>query len=427
MDSIRMIHPRTSVSPGNRQERTIARTRVLVETGNALISLNRSHYNFCEIFMPDWLQGTAFTDFGSMVEANTVEWLQSVTRVPVEKLQILVNQALHAPELITARYTIHQIPKKSGGMRTIEAPDDVLKEVQRAILHYAVAPAKWWTNQTTGFVEGKSICTNAELHADENSDRYTASKRWLLKMDLKDFFPSITLNQILYALWTELGDFKVILGSYPELETDTSFYRAPHKYGFIWKRSRRAAPGPSRLMKAKELSIWLGLMYLCVLDERLPQGAPTSPALSNLVYKPVDIALMKISECRPEVVYTRYADDLIVTAADTSALFMMKNKIQHVIERIPGAIINPKKTTVLRHGRPMRVTGININHVPSVSRVKRDQIRRRLFLISKKGEVTFADKSELNGHRAFMRGVDHQGWDARCENLFQLMLTLPTR
>lgn len=394
----------------------------------------RSSLRAISLYMSDHPE---YTSPSAAIFENTVQWLQLTTSLPEVDIRETVRQALYDPDAITERYKVYRIPKKDGGVRVIEAPDITLKTIQRAILHYALDPARLRSPKAMGFVPHRSIITNAIQHQDWNSNRETATGRYMLKMDMKDFFPSITLNQLLAQWDSRLRRTAGMLSNgallwnadrYPG-SVQEIVKRIPNgDYGFVWNISNPARyPHARDLIVAQDLITWLGLLYLCVLDDRLPQGAPTSPALSNAVYAPVDAAIANVihNQHREDIVYTRYADDIIITAGSVMDICRLKAVAQAIIGKVPNAVINPKKTHILRHGHPMRVTGININHVPSISRTKRDGIRQRLFIINKEGKVTDKDKSELIGHRAFMRKVDMLGWDARCEILFQKMLELP--
>jgi RNA-directed DNA polymerase len=152
-----------------------------------------------------------------------------------------------------ARFTI---PKRRGGVRTIEAPGEKLKALQRRILHKLLNPLAL-PEAATGFVRGRSVVDNARPHV---------GMAVVINLDLADFFTSISEQRVV-DLFQALG----------------------------WD-----------LEAAKILA------RICTSDGRLPQGAPTSPALSNLVCRKLDARLEALAE-KLKGHYTRYADDITVS------------------------------------------------------------------------------------------------------------------
>jgi RNA-directed DNA polymerase len=150
-------------------------------------------------------------------------------------------------------YTRFTIPKRRGGTRTIDAPGDTLKALQRRVLARLLSGLKL-SRAATGFARGRSIVDNARPHTN---------RAVVINLDLADFFPSITEDRVL-AVWRGLG----------------------------WNADAATI-----------------LTHICTLDGRLPQGAPTSPALSNLVCRRLDARLLELAMVL-DGDYTRYADDL---------------------------------------------------------------------------------------------------------------------
>lgn len=153
-------------------------------------------------------------------------------------------------------YRRFSLPKRRGGTRSIEAPDDKLKDLQRRILHRMLNPLRV-PKAVTGYVAGRSIVDNARPHVN---------RAVVINLDLADFFPSITAARV-EAVWRALG----------------------------WN--------------AEAAQI---LAAICTLDGHLPQGAPTSPALSNQVCRRLDTRLERLAEAAGGS-YTRYADDITVS------------------------------------------------------------------------------------------------------------------
>ena len=162
-------------------------------------------------------------------------------------------------------YHEFQIPKHSGGFRTISAPSDELKAAQHTILVMMTRKLKYLpSNNAHGFTKHRNCKTALEVHQAKGS-------RWFLKMDIKDFFPNTTAEKLDEALKT----------TYPFcLMTACS-------------RSR--------------------LIQICTVEGCLPQGAPTSPLLTNMVMGFVDKEINDY--CKEHgYVYTRYADDILISS-----------------------------------------------------------------------------------------------------------------
>ncbi|MBE3133112.1 MAG: RNA-directed DNA polymerase, partial [Acidobacteria bacterium] len=156
---------------------------------------------------------------------------------------------------LSQRYTHFSLPKKSGGNRTIMAPVSTLKLVQRKLSQVLSAVYKPKPS-AHGFLRGRSIVTNARQHA---------GNKYVLNLDLKDFFPSINYGRVRGLLM-----------------------------GTPYKRK----PGVATLLAA-----------ICCADNQLPQGAPTSPIVSNMICAKMDSQLQKLAE-ENRCFYTRYADDM---------------------------------------------------------------------------------------------------------------------
>lgn len=204
--------------------------------------------------------------------------------------------------------------------RWIEAPDEILKGIQEQILHsvlYKMAPTKF----AHGFIHGHSIVSCAKEHT---------GKKFVLKLDLKNFFPSISRDMVYGAMFSELT---------PE-----------------------------------NVKIIIPAIELCLMDGRLPQGAPTSPAISNIVCKPLDMVLYGIAE-RFGLTYTRYADDLIFSGNDDT-IYKVIPIIKSTIVKF-GLVVNEKKVKVLKKHQRQTVTGlvVNADGKTSVRRKKRMNLR----------------------------------------------------
>lgn len=317
---------------------------------------------------------------------------KNLQEIPRDELKSVARSAVYAPYEIDAMYTVHRIPKDSGGYRVIEAPSDTLKAIQRVLLRDVIYKELEPSYMAYGFIPHRNVKHNALKHGTKA--RQNNTHKWLWKMDLRDFFPSVTSLMLLTAYNRERSMMRMLCSSNPEA-------------------------------KAALFRIMM-VVYLCFYKERLPQGAPTSPALSNFAMKPTDIAIAGIiKQSNLNVKYTRYADDICISGDYKDAVCLAGTITTHYIPRNTSCTINPKKTALCCHGRPMRVTGVNINHGTTISRWKRDHVRGRLHRAVKQGSITYKDKAQLTGYMAHYKNIDELGWERRCGDLFRKMRTLP--
>lgn len=240
--------------------------------------------------------------------------------------------------------------KEQTKKRWIEAPDRELKAMQELILRkilYRFAPSQY----AHGFIAGRSIVSNAKTHT---------GMKYIIKLDLKDFFPSITRTMIREHL-------------------DSS--------GIV----------------TRENSVRIELLLnLCLLEDRLPQGAPTSPAISNLVCRKLDFILAKFAR-RHRMKYTRYADDLTFSG-DSDICFRLIPVIKKIIGQY-GFKVNERKVNVLKRHQRQTVTGIVVNHRGTTSVPRRKRMKLRAFLhqiITGKIPPGKYDYAKLKGHISFI-------------------------
>ncbi|MFC3614534.1 reverse transcriptase family protein [Lutimaribacter marinistellae] len=219
-------------------------------------------------------------------------------------------------------YREFRLKKRSGGYRKIRAPYPSLLEVQQWINDYILKSANL-PNCATGFREGYSIIDNAKMHCGRDE---------LLKVDVKDFFPTINFSRVI----------KVFLNfGYP---SDVSFI----------------------------------LSRLCTLNGELPQGAASSPMLSNIICNDMDRRMVKLCKSH-RLRYTRYADDIAISGKNipkgVARLFF------EIIES-EGFGINEKKIRFLKKGERKIVTGLDITTgSPRVTRKFRRDIQRDVYFV----------------------------------------------
>ena len=221
------------------------------------------------------------------------------------------------------------IPKKSGGRRKLLVPDALLRTIQRNLLHHVLEEFQI-SEFACAYKKGTSIVDNARPHV---------GAKLVLKLDIQDFFDQIT--------WI-----------------------------LVYQNAFPGTHFPPAIRKM--------LTEFCCVRDRLPQGAPTSPTVSNLVMRPFDVHMGEWCRER-EIRYTRYCDDLTF-----SGVFAPEEVIRKVrgFLQVYGFELNRKKTRVLGRGNAQSVTGIVVNEKAQVSRAYRRKLRQEVYLFDRYGIKT---------------------------------------
>lgn len=285
-----------------------------------------------------------------------VDHLASICGVPPLQLRLFLSNKRKA-------YSTFKLPKKRGGFRLISAPSKNMQLVQRWILDnilYKLNAGEY----AHGFIPKKSIVTNASVHVGQEL---------ILGIDIKDFFPSITLSRV-------IGLFRSI--------------------GYSEKIS-------------------LSLAELCTFNWRLPQGAPSSPMISNLIAWNMDIKLSKFCNER-NLKYSRYADDITISGGKDLPRY--KTLIFRKINE-EGFSINMEKVRLHDRGSSQRVTGLVVNDKVTLGRKKRKLLRAMVHNIIKNGLETENRendpffKERIFGHLAFAKMVEPDFADSMLNSL----------
>jgi len=222
-------------------------------------------------------------------------------------------------------YRSFAIKKANGNNREIDEPLPDLKQIQFWILQeilYRIPVSPY----AKAYVKGRSIKHNARFHRNQSV---------VLTVDVKDFFPSIGISDI-FQIFINIGYKK---------------------------------------------NIALFLANLCCLDGKLPQGAPTSPYLSNIRMIGIDeeiAAYCKLNLWR----FTRYSDDL--TFSGNSDVHKLLNEISKIIYK-NGFSLNSSKTRIARKNTRQEVTGIVVNSHMQLPKKVRKEIRQQVYYIRKYG------------------------------------------
>lgn len=251
----------------------------------------------------------------------------------VDELARRLGMSAEEIAAVQPSYQEFRIPKRSGGTRTIAAPDAALKALQRRILprllaRLAAHPA------ATGFERSQSIATNAAVHVGQAV---------VVHVDLENFFDSTPARTV------------------------AAYFRAAG-----WNRD------------AAEV-----LTRLCTWKGRLPQGAPTSPRLSNLVNRRLDLRLAGAA-AKFGAVYTRYADDLVFSFAsdERQAIHGVIRITKKVLDEHRYRLNQKKKLDIRRRSDRQMVTGLVVNDRVNLPRRTRRMLRAAAHRRATGGECT---------------------------------------
>jgi RNA-directed DNA polymerase len=229
----------------------------------------------------------------------------------IQELEVLIN---------SPKYIQYKIAKKKGGERAIDAPEASLKKVQKRLNHFlqayyhCIKPAN-----VHGFVTNPNptektcnILDNALVHV---------GKKYVLNIDLKDFFPSISARKVKALFSSNL---------------------------FVYDEQ-----------------LALALTLLTTYEGKLPTGAPTSPVISNFICLNLDESISQLCAAN-KVVYSRYADDLSFSSDEvfTTDFISAINKLIHEND----FALNPKKFRLKAANKRQAVTGLTVNDKVNVDR-----------------------------------------------------------
>lgn len=270
-------------------------------------------------------------------------------------------------------YRWHAVERR-GRLRLLAEPKPRLKEAQRRLLRHVLAPVPVH-DAAHGCVPGRSVRTAAEPHA---------GSAVVLGMDLEAFFASVSAQRVWGLLQGTAGLPEPVAHLVTALVTTT----APAS---VW----RALPVPAGA-DARERHRRLG-ERLAV--PHLPQGAPTSPALANLVCFRLDRRLAGLADAFGAR-YTRYVDDLTFSGDRRIRAGRLAAAVAEVAEE-EGFRVNPAKTRVARAASRQRVLGAVVNTRPTLSRTERDALRALLHNCARYGwasQVRDRDPATFRDH-----------------------------
>ncbi len=222
-------------------------------------------------------------------------------------------------------YRKYSIPKKNGGSRTINEPLPSLKEIQQWILNnilYNIPISRY----AKAYTKKRGLKDHLKYHKDQNI---------VLTLDIENFFGMLSIDKV-RPIFLSRG--------YSEWVSDL-------------------------------------ITKLCCLNDTLPQGAPTSPRLSNIIMFPFDESISKYCKTK-DIKYTRYADDLAFSGdlEKEEIVDLVSSELTKI-----GLSLNKEKTMYMSRDQPQLISGVLVNKVIQVPRSKRDELRQAFYYIDKFG------------------------------------------
>jgi len=308
-------------------------------------------------------------------------------RPPLQDFEFL-SKLLDVPQKVLARltgvskwewgnraplYRVFFIPKRNGSSRIIHSPCDSLRWIQGLIKTCILDPAPVHSECVSAFRPGRSILHHAMQHA---------GKAVVIKMDLQDFFPSVTFPKV-EQVFRKLG-FAGAVARQLTLLTTTNL------------REGREMPEqiPPETQGLSRPETW----------RSLPQGAPTSPQLANMAAARLDLRLIGL--CKSfGFHYSRYADDLTFSSPDSKAkASTLIRAVQQIVET-SGFWVNPEKTRIMRATSTQKVTGLIVGS--GQPRVPRKVMRRvRAMVHQSKTKDSFQEHNRLRGYLSFIKMIN---------------------
>jgi RNA-directed DNA polymerase len=254
------------------------------------------------------------------------------------------------------QYKRYEIPKKAGGTRTILHPSKRLKALQRWLLANVIEA--WPVHPAAmAYRKGQTILDNAKVHAQS---------KYLLRMDLHNFFPSLKIQDM--------------------------------------REYARKRPGLFADWVGEDFDSFCRLIFK---DGQLTIGAPTSPGISNALCFDLDVAISALCQSHG-VAYTRYADDFFFSTREKGVLVKLQSEVEALVPDVlipAGLQLNRTKTRHSSKKTARRVTGIVIgsDELVHVSRQKKRQVRSQVHRL---GTLSPKERASLAGMISYIRGFE---------------------
>lgn len=282
--------------------------------------------------------------------------MQVIRELLSEKLQLPLEYLDKIARTASRLYKTYSVPKRTGGYRSIHHPAKELKVLQRWLLHAVIR--NWPVHPAAqAYEKGRSTGMNASIHA---------SNSYLLRMDFTDFFPSMTMEDML-------------------------------KYF-------KDNPDSTTNWDSRDIEFFIRIVCR---HGQLTIGSPTSPRLSNVLCRQFDSLVIDMCDVEG-VKYTRYADDLFFSTQRPNVLHRIEEGVVKILERIeyPANLrINSKKTHhSSKKGRRI-VTGLVLTQggAVSIGRAQKRYVRSQIHQFE---TLDKESRRRLAGYLAYVRSVE---------------------
>lgn len=300
-----------------------------------------------------------------MNKSELIQRLSALIRVPPLQLSRMLSNAPY-------RYRHYRVKKRSGGWRDIYQPTAALKEVQRWIVRECLSKVPV-SDAVFSYREARGIRQQAKEHVRSN---------YFVRIDIVNFFPSINGAVVLNYL----------------------------------KSMRNAG-----LVDLDDEALWFVVSCMCRRDSILPGvgglaltiGAPSSPFVSNCILYQFDQEILRFATARGAV-YTRYADDIFVSARSVSDVLALEANVRQGLKKhAPFLQVNEPKVRRFSRRSRVRICGVNISSTRDIS-VGRDtkKLLRAKLDWAIKGRLDEVQLRSLQGWLAYMDSIE-PGYVAR--------------
>jgi retron-type reverse transcriptase len=329
------------------------------------------HHDTPDIDKFDIPEREARREENQLPKIDDAQALAKILDLSIPRLRWLVY---HREVDTGTHYRRWKIPKRDGGERLISAPKKDLKIAQKWIARYITEHLPVH-GAAHGFLVGRSIKTNAIPHA---------GARVVVKVDLKDFYPTVTLPRV-KGIFRKAGYGEQVATILALLATES-----PRIEQEIQGKKYWVATGP----------------------RSLPQGAPTSPSITNTLCLKLDARISGLAT-KYGLKYTRYADDLTFSAFGRELqLGKFLHRLKLILEA-EGFRVHPKKTRIMRGGARQRVTGLIVNRAEGAppARVPRETVRKlKAAIFNREHGKARPDESlaQLRGLASFVFMLDEE-------------------
>lgn len=288
--------------------------------------------------------------------------LAYVLQVNTKKIMFFVNDK-------KSHWEEKEFEQKNGKIRKIFIPEHGLKKIQRRINEHLLSPVlEQLPNYVTGFIKHRNIVTNALMHTN---------KKIVINIDISDFFYSIPYPRVFKQFFTRMGFNK--------------------KVSYL-------------------------LTKLCVYNDvkngktLIPPGAPTSPAISNLICWQLDQQMEKMAKSLG-LTFSRYADDITLSTNNEVNPVKIVEYARNICEH-NGFIVNEDKVRIMRSGRRQEVTGLIVNKKPNI---KKEYYRRLRAEVHHAKEKNFFQLMKIRGKLAFLGMVNKARFEKLTKQLAAIL------